>query len=1280
MTRDERIVEILGEWLESQESQESAGDDLDALVQRHPDFAEDLRRHFALIAAVADVASFDRFAGESPGQGSLGRYRLLQELGKGGMGTVHLASTPDATPVAVKVVHPHLLESDGFFRRFVREAEIGRRIRHENVVRTLDYDAVSEDGRSRHFLVMEYVEGQTLRELLAELQCVPEKLCRHVAREICKGLGAVHDAGAIHRDLKPENVLITAEHVVKVMDLGVARLVDDSLRLSQTGAFVGSMQYAAPEQFQSGAVEADPRADLFALGVLLYELAVGTHPFDGDDIASVVNRVLHDEPRRIGHIDPALSAFFEEVVHTLLAKDRDERFASAAELLVVLEEGEDSEWWSDRARAIQAQTRRPIRRIRIPRETEVYGRDADLSALRGFFDQAAAGDGRVVLIEGEAGIGKSRVVDELVARLRADGEDFDFLFGSYPPGGAASASGGFSSAYREHFGEAGSEEHLPQTPLLVPAFDAVLRGEPCPKGALELNGASLGTCFVHATRNLAASRTTVVLIDDLHFAPEEARALFTTVALAIPDHRVLLIGTLRPGVPDDWLAGLSRLDHSSRIELSRLGPKDLALLLNDSFKSEQLAQQLAHQIGLKSDGNPFFAFEIIRGLREGQFITRQDDGTWTSTKAIEQIHIPSSVLDLVNARVSALTENERALLDVAACWGYEFDPALVADVIGLARIPAYKALAQVERAHRLVRSSGRRFVFDHHQVQEALYASLPEILREEYHAALATTLEAQSQALDTDPESLDGELCVELCEHFLKGARGQSALRYLESAQRHLEASYLHARVVALTDMAMGQPDLLSGPSRVAALLRASRALDALGARTRQREAAEDAVNYATVGDSPSQLAEAYSALGFARSRTADFDGAAGAFRRALAIARQSEDSAAEGAALGNIGNALRGSGDPAASLPHLYSYLATTREQNNRRNEAAALGNIGAAYSDLGRVDDAIERIEEQLRIAREVNDETQELVAEFNLGLIAWASDRPSDALRHGARALQLSRELGVRAKEAAALGSLGTVYYGLGDLVRARGHIDRWLAISRDVDNRAEEARAIMGQASILFCEGRHADARVEFEEALTIARSIQNSQIEALAYCNLGELSRDLGDLNECVRLLKLGLALSEKLDYRQLTATASLALGVALDELGEGGRDAIERALDVAREVGLPAVETLALCALARRHGRAPDDAVAAVSMYRSRLPVEQFLEAHLHLWRITRDRKYLGMAKRRLDELIAPVDDDIRASMLNNLRTNREIMAAWREQFGDASSSTGSEADTVAGD
>src|SRR5262245_4787205 len=258
----------------------------------------------------------------------LGPYRLVAERGAGGMGTVYEARWEGPTPggsvgdrVAVKVVHADLCARPGFVERFLREADLGRRVRHDNVVRTLDAGECLVDAMPVRYLVLEYSEGRTLAALAGELGRVPEELCRHVGCEILKGLGAIHAAGIVHRDVKPENVLITDGHVVKVTDLGVARMRGALSDISQTGSFVGSVRYAAPEQVLG--VGVDARTDLHAVGLVLYELSTGAHPYDADDVGNVIRHVIGTTPRRAGEVNPQLSPFFDELLAWLLEKDRE---------------------------------------------------------------------------------------------------------------------------------------------------------------------------------------------------------------------------------------------------------------------------------------------------------------------------------------------------------------------------------------------------------------------------------------------------------------------------------------------------------------------------------------------------------------------------------------------------------------------------------------------------------------------------------------------------------------------------------------------------------------------------------------------------------------------------------------------------------------------------------------------------------------------------------------------------------------------------------------------
>ncbi len=1161
---------------------------------------------------------------------TLGPYRIDRELGSGGMGKVYAAvvagrcpGLAEGTRVALKVVHPHLLETPGFFKRFLREGEIGKSVHHENVVRTFDCDSLLVDGANRMFLVMEYVEGQTLRELLHELERVPEELCRHIGREVAKGLGAIHAAGVVHRDMKPENVLITGDHVVKVMDLGVARLTDEALRLSQTGAFVGSLHYAAPESFTDGGKHVDGRADLHALGLVLYELACGTNPYYADDVPQILRRVLHEEPRRLGDVNPQLSAFFEEVVHCLLAKKPEERFEGADALFAVLEEGETSAWWKARAKAIRAETNRPLRRVRIPRETAVYGREADLAKLRALFAEAKSGEGRAVVIEGEAGIGKSRVVDELIGRLQRDGEELNFLFGSYPPGGAATAAGAFSTAFREQFGDGGSAAWLPQTPLLVPAFDALLSGDGTPAGAEPLTKDSLQTCFVHATRSLAAERTTVVLIDDLHFATEEARALFTSLALAAPGHRVLLIGTTRPGIDEKWLAGLTRLPQTSHLALQRLGPKDLAELLRDSLRSESLALSLAGQIGLKSDGNPFFVFEIIRGLREGQFLTQRDDGTWVSTRVIGEIRIPSSVLDLVNARVADLSEEERDLLDVACCWGFEFDPGLIGDVLGIGRIPLLKRFGQIEREHRLVRSSGRSYVFDHHQVQEALYGTLHEQMREEYHAALADALATRTKAAEKDPEQLDGALCVDLCEHYLAGARGEDALRYLPAAQAHLAKGSLHAQVAALSERALAVPDLLAGPERAKALLRLCAALDMLGRRARQEECAREAERLAEETGDEELRGLAAGALGWVLSRTSRREEAEVALRRALGLAL------------------VRG----------------------DRKAEANATGNLGVAFWSQGRLPEAREHHERGLAIFREIGNRQGEATATMSLGSVFWSQGRLPEAREHQERALAIHRETGNREGEADATGNLAGVFWSQGRLPKAREHLERALVIRREIGDRQGEAGATGNLGLVFQSQGRLPDAREHFERALAIFREIGARYREGGGLLCLGVQADEEGDGAEALRLTEESLALRRAIGHGVGVADSLLALGDFRARAGhaEAARAALDEALALASEQGRRAQVAQAQAHLACLPGAGAGAAASALAALAGLDEHEDTAALRWTLYRATGDRAHLAAAKRLLDETLAKVPAEHHDAMCTNIRAHREILAAAEE-------------------
>jgi serine/threonine protein kinase/tetratricopeptide (TPR) repeat protein len=1233
VTTDELVDEIFGRCRERIERGESV--DVHQIVRAHPDLADALRERFAaarlLDRAAAKSRREDADAATRVGS-ALGPYRIESLLGAGGMGTVYLAcveTATDALPpgarVAVKVFHPHLITRERFAARFRREAELGRRVRHENVVRTLDAGETPEAGRPVRFLVMEHVEGRTLRDLLAENGRLPEELVRHVGREVAKGLAAIHAAGAIHRDLKPENVIITREHAVKVMDLGVAH-VDDAATLSETGAFVGSLRYGAPEQIKSRG-KVDHRVDLHALGLVLYELATGAHPFAGDEFPDVVRQILDVTPGRCGELVPQLSPFLEELVARLLEKDREQRPSAAGDVVRILEEGESSAWWKERSAALRRETRRPIRRIRIPRETALHGRETEIARLREAFAKARSGDGQVVLVEGEAGIGKSRLVDDFVMSLWTGGEEVDFLFGSYPPGGAASSAGAFSTAYRAHLGddEAALREALPQTPSLVPAFAALLRGELPPDGAERLTTDSIQTLFVHMTRALAARRTTIVLIDDLHFAPEEGRSLFLALALAAPGHRILLVGGARPSLDEKWAAAVARLPHASRLALARLSPKVLVALLNDALRSEHLATELAGKIGEKSDGNPFFVFEILRGLREGNFLTKRPDGTWITTRAIREIEVPPSIVEVIQARVSDLHADERNALEVAACVGFEFDAALVGAVLGVEPIPLLQRLGRIEKRHRLVRSVGHLFGFDHHQVQEVLYAGLSPPLREAYHAAIADAIETRSGAASREPKDIDGALCVDLAGHFLEGAQGRRALRYLDAALAHLETRWLNDAAVRLVERALASPGLVAGDSRCDLRLRESVRLHLLGRRDAERAAIEEALALADAGGDARRRVRARIKLGLHLWRVALYAEAQRTFGEALDLARGAGDSQGEAWATGNLGNILQAVGRYADAQALYERNLALALQTGDRQDEAYATGNLGNAFLSLGRNADAQALFERDLALERQIGNRPGEALASGNLGVAFRALGRHAAAKAQQDRHLALVREIGDRRGETLALVNLGSEWLALGDARRAHEALDAALALCREIGVPWAEANAlaILGQVADEASDPVRALAWTE--ESLALHQRIGNGDGAAASMILLGDLRRRAGD--------------------------------------AEGARTALEEAASLARAQGSSARTALALAILACLPGGDSKAAEAAFADAGEALDMAEAAQARLLLWQATRDRAHLAEAKRVHDFLVENAPPECRESMLTNVRLHREIVSAWRAEF-----------------
>ena len=277
----------------------------------------------------------------------MGKYQLIRRLGRGGMAEVYLAKAAGPRgfekTVVVKRIHPHLVEEQPFIEMFLSEARLAAQLNHANVVQIFDFG--EEEGS--YFIAMEYIDGPSLLTLIKQAYSaqtpIPLPLCAKILSFACEGLAYAHELedpatgkplGLIHRDISPDNIILSRNGGVKVVDFGIAKVANQGHR-TQTGMVKGKVAYMSPEQLQGQPL--DPRADVFALGVVLYKLVTGQHPFDAESEVRLIQAILYEPMVEVSERRQDVPEELERIVEKALAKDRDQRYQSCRELQANLE-------------------------------------------------------------------------------------------------------------------------------------------------------------------------------------------------------------------------------------------------------------------------------------------------------------------------------------------------------------------------------------------------------------------------------------------------------------------------------------------------------------------------------------------------------------------------------------------------------------------------------------------------------------------------------------------------------------------------------------------------------------------------------------------------------------------------------------------------------------------------------------------------------------------------------------------------------------------------------
>ncbi len=1099
------------------------------------------------------------------------QYELTDKIGCGGMGEVYKAyDTILERDVAIKIMHPHLLNNQQNKDRLMREARSAAKLIHSNVV------TIHEIGEDDHgnYIVMEYVPGTPLSQFIYENDVLDPVRAIKIVNQLLKALQLAHCEGILHRDIKADNILITTNDKIKILDFGIAKLTKQDT-LTAVGEVLGTIEYMAPEQMMGEAV--DSRCDLYSAGIVLYQLLTRQLPHTGDSPVQILFNKLNEEPIYPSEYNPKIKKTLNEIVLKSIHHDKDQRWTSAEDFYNALnshlselttpqsskkETGIDFDFDIDEEDADGDTSLREV----------FIGRKKEFSKLVTAFQKAKNGNGQTVIIKGEAGVGKTSLANKFCAY--AEYSDGWILSGACLYQEGMDAYLPFIDAIRKFFSKENTHlkeqdrialKNLVKTkvPVLAQFTDRFTTTIISPEMGKEVqdqsNNNNIYEDFTKFVDIVSSICPIVIVIDDLQWADAASLRLFHYLSSHINKFSVVLLGISRsdrydlqengkPTYLTDILARMHREDLFEYVDLNKFSRENSDQLINKVLVNTALSDEFYDEIFHETKGNPFFILETVKSLQENGGITLEN-GIWIDTHIDFKMEVPSRVEDIFIRRLSTITDEEREILQVAAVAGYKFDPLVVGNILEIPKIRLLKILERMERELGLIHSDSKLYRFEHPMLADLLYNEISSLLCQEYHLLIAEYL---NKVHGSKLDSMTGDAA----EHYRKGGNIDKAIPLLYQAGMrafkifaYRESSLFFEHLLDILDENEIQPDKdmplidlyfklgicyeevgrwqegIETYHKLAnlaqeqedfdkqanAVMRIGRLHDKLGKWNLVMDSYEKCLELADTHDLKNIKSRIYNNMGIYFFHKGDLDSALDHFQESITKVdseRGEFDKAHAYTNIGIIANILRGPNSVA--LDNFKKALEIYEKKNSTRNIARVYQNIGMVYSDRGDWTQAIEAFENCLKFTTETDEKQLRSLCYLNLGKTYARQRNQSKAKSYTEKALKMCRRMHDVLGIAEAYHIYSIIYGNDQEFNKAEKYLEESIKINKEKDFQDGLAETYETYARLALNTGK-----------ITLSKDYCQKAMQIYKIMNVDVKVKELQDFSEQIDNEKVG---------------------------------------------------------------------------------------------------------------------------------------------------------------